>query len=294
MGTSALVLIIAYLGGYVFLIRPYPVRFRIRYLEGHRLLFEAGALALPFLFLSRLICHLLAHLLPRLYQAWHAVVPIDFLGTAVGAIGIAVLSAELVNWTVRRADARGWTRWNRLSWMVRILNLHGSALEKLLCDCFTRQKLLAINLKNSKVYIGYVVSLSDRFSSTFSAPLEYLDILPMWSGFRKGEERNLIFTTEYASAYQRFLDDKRMKQKPENPATIDPDDFRLVIRVSEIYTVSPFDFDFYRHVQPDPMSEEVSLPDTLRSIGKAVVDVQRLYDKYSRKSDPDTIDEDHP
>lgn len=90
---------------------------------------------------------------------------------------------------------------------------------------------------NSKVYVGYVIGAIDA-----EPKRESLRILPAISGYREAETMKVIFTTYYASLYQKFNADPELSH-------LHPSLFEIVIPAAEIKSINLFDIKAYMAFQ---------------------------------------------
>lgn len=164
----------------------------------------------------------------------------------------------MVNLVIRSRWFSDWRWANSDYYHVRAIARHGSTLEQTLLEAFQEDKPLSITLKNDKVYVGYPVQTSEPKSSR-----EYFELLPTASGFRKPDSRELKLTTYYQKAYEEFLerraksdrrrhDTRSVNQAPEEMIR----DLRVILPVSEVYTVTFFDDEVYELLRSRSDSEE--------------------------------------
>lgn len=112
-----------------------------------------------------------------------------------------------------------------------------TALDRLLYQASVEQNLLSISMKDGKVYIGYVQELPPNPEDRNS----YFEILPMNSGYRDKDTREMKLTTFYDTAYQRLID-----------ARADPEEWLIfvkVLKIDDIVSAGRFDPDAYVEMQ---------------------------------------------
>ncbi len=106
----------------------------------------------------------------------------------------------------------------------------GDELEQMFKQSATDKLLLQITLKNNKVYVG--------FTDKIPPPKEtnYLKIIPVLSGYRKSESKEIEFTTDYFDALTYY---------EENPSKYNTFDMDTIIKQDEILTAVVFDQEIY-------------------------------------------------
>jgi hypothetical protein len=77
-----------------------------------------------------------------------------------------------------------------------------TALDRLLYQASLAQHLLSISMKDGKVYIGYIQELPPNPEDRNS----YFEILPVQSGYRDKDTREMKLTTFYESAYEQLIE----------------------------------------------------------------------------------------
>ena len=142
-------------------------------------------------------------------------------------------------------------------------------MEVLFMNAMENSQLVAMSLKNKKVYVGYVVSMSNP-----AFPLESVAISPMMSGFRNDADQTVRFTTPYIDAYDQIktataervgkeaaadsdMHEQEIQTWIEEETTKAVNSFRHIIMVREIDTAFPFQLDIYElyfgaHIKAGP------------------------------------------
>lgn len=92
-------------------------------------------------------------------------------------------------------------------------------------------KLIQVNLKNDKVYVGWVKTLPKPSQSS------YVRLTPLLNGYQN-KTKELIVIIDYSQIYNNLL--RRGKIKHVNDAEMD-----LVIQMNEIISASKFDDDLF-------------------------------------------------
>jgi hypothetical protein len=115
----------------------------------------------------------------------------------------------------------------------------------MLADAQKELKLVSVVLKSRKVYTGFVTGSFDPLNDR-----DYIQLLPLESGYRDNQTLQLKITTDYAQVYNRIVN------KDIEAASIDINDFRVVVPVSEIASINFFDEQAYRLFNPAEVSTE--------------------------------------
>lgn len=109
---------------------------------------------------------------------------------------------------------------------IKLRNI--DAISELAISAFERNMPLRVNLKSGKVYIGMIVE--EQFERL---DIDHLMIIPYMSGFRTKENGQMTLDCSYIELYRKQQIEQDMKKLL---------DFRMVIRLNEVETLSLFDF----------------------------------------------------
>ncbi|MBR8828832.1 MAG: hypothetical protein DSM107014_13175 [Gomphosphaeria aponina SAG 52.96 = DSM 107014] len=109
----------------------------------------------------------------------------------------------------------------------------GSSLERMLLEAQRDDKLIAITLKNRKVYVGYVINAKLSYGAYFDNQPVYLQILPVLSGYREESDFKMNLPINYESVWG---NEDKMKE-----TMLTKNDFIVLIQENEIVSVSKFD-----------------------------------------------------
>ncbi|MDX7720470.1 hypothetical protein SJR62_14430 [Aeromonas caviae] len=123
----------------------------------------------------------------------------------------------------------------RANWLSQ--NVRHSPEESLLVYAASTRFPLVVTLSSRKVYIGVLT-----MPALENGSVEYIELLPIMSGFRDKDELTLHLTTNYHDHYsKRGL----LSGIPMGPNTLSINSFRVVIPAKEIESMSLFDKDTY-------------------------------------------------
>lgn len=223
------VLLLPLLGGYVFISGWNRTRFDARRYSGERLLFHAAIAGVVFLLVAFVATRIMVVLGPGAYAWWRAIVPFEYTGTSF----LAFILGAVVWWPLNRHFPL--ERESR-----RVIERRGDFLELLFSRSIEQTEQLSISLASGKAYVGFVTSNLDP-----AFDRKYMRLLPVLSGYRQPDTKELVITRDYAEVYAKHLDtDGDMLDQFA-------DEFQLVIPVSEIVTANLFDPDVYEMFNPD-------------------------------------------
>ncbi|CAD7534246.1 MULTISPECIES: hypothetical protein [Aeromonas] len=124
------------------------------------------------------------------------------------------------------------TRWNTISKVVS-----SNHLESLLIYASSAPFPIVATLSSRKVYIGIVTTPGIE-----NGAIEYIEVLPLLSGYRNKDELTLHITTNYHDHYKRR---GLLSREKTSSHRLSINDFRVIIPVSEIETLSLFDRETY-------------------------------------------------
>lgn len=91
-------------------------------------------------------------------------------------------------------------------------------------------RLIEVTLTSNKVYVGWVLEAKIAMPER-----KFVEICPLYSGYRGRETQELVLTTNYARMLLVHL-----REFGDNMGDKYQDEFRIVIPVSEIRTARPF------------------------------------------------------
>lgn len=210
------------LGGYIFIKKSTWFRFRtIRY-NAQELILSSAVAGLIGVTIAFLIATLISLLLPEFYTWWKSTIHFDFLGTALLAFLLLVVSGFFPNIWIDEEK--------RIKEIIREDN---DGIELILLKALEDAKLVSLTLKSKKVYVGFI---SQNFFNPW-AGVKSIKIIPVYSGYRHEEDFHIVFTTSYDSVIKFTVED--------DDIDLDINDFQMGIPISEIVTVNIFDPQVY-------------------------------------------------
>ena len=221
-------LLIPSLGGYWFLRHANFTRFEIQRSSGYHLLFRSAIVGVVLAFFAHLIAFIVNLFVPQIRSIMYDYIAVNHIDTAAFSIVLAVASPPLINKFYDRQQA-----------VKRAADTYGDLIELLLTDSIERRKMVEISLRTGKSYIGYALHASIARPGDSD-----VTIVPVASGYRSDETRELIITTHYSPIIKEWID---RQESPLVSHTIR--DFKVVLPRSEVCSARLFDPAVYRRFQ---------------------------------------------
>ena len=207
------------LGGYALLGLSYVSRYWFARRSGYGLFFSAAIAGVLLLALARLIVVLCGHHVPsNFYASWRAYAPFEYAGTVLVSALLAGILPLVVNCVTKKDK-----------WAKRSARASGDLIECLIQDAVESggEQLIEVSTKGSKCYIGFA-----QESGVTAQGEADIGVIPVVSGFRNSETRELEITTNYLPTLQN--------------TTLDIEEYRVLIPLAEIASVRRFDPEAYR------------------------------------------------
>ena len=207
----------------------YWTRFTAERASGYHLFFRAAITGGTLVVLAYVVTSIASFLCPSGSALWNSFVPFAYSGTAVLSAVLGFTLPPVINLCYGREKAA-----------KRAAKKNGDLIELLLAESTERQVYVELSLKSGKSYIGFALNtgLEARSESDIA-------LLPMLSGYRRQDTRELEITTYYVPVLQEFLNQP------------DPDvfyeDFRVIVPMAEVVSARLFDVDVYRRFQEAAM-----------------------------------------
>ena len=220
------------LSGFYFLIKYKYNTYKYQRLDSQILIFHSILYGI-FIFLGvYLIRVILTFLFPTLIPTVYSILyklPIkeqDLLWTSLFCFSITVIIVESLNYIYERNEYFCWKKP-----VDKAIDEIGDEVEQLFKQSFVDKLLIQITLKNNKVYVG--------FADKILPPKEtnYLKIVPLISGYRKSETKEIEFTTEYFKALDYY---------EKYPSKYNSFDMDVIVMQNEILTAQIFDWDIFK------------------------------------------------
>ena len=235
-------LLLPVLGGYLFLTRTYFTRYNAIRDSGYHLFFRSAAAG----FLLGMVAHLLLFFLdecfPPIRKSWKPHLPSEYDDTAILSLALGFVLPFLFNLLGllgRAFDRRGLALGFVLPFLFndrekaaqQAARRRGGFIELLIADSRTRGKLVEFSLRSGKSYIGFTSGFSIE-GGIVRRDESDVALIPMASGYRDNDTKELKITTYYAPVIQEWLE--------ENEPDSSGNDFEIVFPISEIVSARIF------------------------------------------------------
>jgi hypothetical protein len=149
---------------------------------------------------------------------------------------------------------------------------YGSNLLRLLHTATKYEMLVSVTLDNRKVYVGFVITAPNLQSND-----QYVQLLPVLSGYRDAGDLRLKFTTNYAQVYPEVY----------TAGKLDPSDFIVIFPTGSIRMASLYDpsiptklFDVKEEVADKPLTPAADTTKQLMDSPKVATTVKRAALKH--------------
>ncbi|HFS8191264.1 hypothetical protein IT786_18695 [Enterobacter hormaechei] len=270
---NTLLVVVILISGYVYVIRSLSDRYQFKRSTGWDAYFLVAAWGTFFVTLSWAICSFLSI---TGFLRWGVNGAIEFFGADSNVISrVFPLSAEdatrfrdlkfalcglmslAMAYTVGGLKKLWLKNANRrIDALVKAVG--DNALENMLMEASATQMPIIATLKSRKFYVGFV------FCPAFEhGTFDYLELLPLLSGYRDKDKLTITITTKYNEHYEKsgILNGK---------SDLELSDFRVLIPKAEIENISFFDFDTYSVFKSEEDKEQKSkgLMGKLRGLNK--------------------------
>ncbi|MGB0723301.1 MAG: hypothetical protein ACPGU7_12995 [Gammaproteobacteria bacterium] len=215
-------LLLIALGGYAFLSLAPRFRYRTARLDRTRLLLWSIGTGLILSLGARLIVLAANACCPALGLAWKEQIPMPYYGTAA----CTMLLGLCLGWASRAMTRDEESR----DYADAAFDGNNAYFEKLVLRAQGRRQIM-VTTRSRKVYIGFVHDSISPDSETQS-----IQMLPMFSGYRREQDQGLELTTFYGEVYARLA---------ESPEEGQASEFSLVLPMAVIESAALFDPDVF-------------------------------------------------
>ena len=187
---------------------------------------------------------------------WRAVFPIEHSGKAAVSLFVGPVLAYVLNFLDRWIEPLG-----EEASIARAVADKDDAAENLIQEALRSATPVAVTLKSGKVYVGLVQTM---FNPSFE--VQSIRLLLKRSGYRTNEKQELKLNVNYDETHVTLLEDMRKKleskmiQLLKSEAKLEFEEafrkagreieesiqqFEVVIYMSEVVSISPFDLEIY-------------------------------------------------
>lgn len=219
-------LLVPAIGGYWFLTHLHYTRYRTVRDSGYHLLFRSAFVGVFLFICAQGVLLALNKFLPAVSSWWQPYVPAPYSDAAI----LSVLLGFVLPWV-------GNHFFNEERAAQKVAQDSGDFVELLIADAIERQQLVEISLQSGKSYIGLAL-----FSGIGQDNDADIVIIPVASGYRDQETRELVITTYYSPVLNEVLEKLGLNYA----------DFRIVIPMSQIVSARLFFPEAYELFQEGP------------------------------------------
>ncbi len=231
------VLLLPLLAGYLLASWFRYARFYTSRQSGQRLIFVSSLFGLGLLVLSFAIIILLNRYYPSIGELWRSYVPFPYVGHGTLSLLLSVVFAVLGNFFSDENRALQWA-------MSRSST---DSMERLLYRAATTSTPVQLTLKSGKIYIGHVA----RVPPIRGRADEYLEILPILSGYRETETHNIRYTVDYIDIIMSIIGSGSEGGDSDFSRHLQSDDVYQFIKVLPIADVSIVSMFHERNVEQE-------------------------------------------
>ena len=212
-------------GGYWLLTHTNLWRYWAQRKSGYHLFFASAMAGVPLVAAARFFIWLASGQFPEIETCWRSYAPFDHSGTVALSILLALAFPLLANRIVGKSDMA-----------KKAARESGGLVEWTIRNALKRGALIEISTRASKSYIGFAQGCGVATDSEASVSL-----IPLFSGYRRKDTRELVITTHYAAV----LEDCRNDLFPD----LSFKDFQLSMPMTEIVSARLFHLDAYERLQ---------------------------------------------
>lgn len=216
-------LLIPTLAGYWLLVRSNPTRYWMVRQSGYVLFFSSAIAGIALLAVARMLAVVCDGCFPDAEFWWaNSYAPFDYSGT----ISLSALLALAIPVAINRFLGREIAA-------KKAAKANGDLIECVIQNSLDEGTLVELTMNNCKSYIGFARESGVAVQGESDAAL-----IPLASGYRDKDTRELEITTEYASVIERRIESDALPN-------VSFDDFQVVLPTREIASARHFDVGAY-------------------------------------------------
>ena len=212
-------LLVPALAGYLFLNWFNATRYSLPRETGYHVVFQSAIAAVLLFFIARLFVVLANTLIPAIAEFWNNIVPLDYSGTAAGTFILAALLPLILNKSARfgRFEAR-----------QKAAEAAGDQISLIIDQAMLQGRFVELSLTSGKSYVGSPIQGTFGHRDAGDVAL-----IPIASGYRDNETRDLVMTTNYAPAISNQLTNRAL------------DDLKVAFPMRDVISARLFDQELY-------------------------------------------------
>lgn len=186
-GSSALILLVLVISGFLFNQIYYRLRYFSARAEGQKLFFMAagagiviGALVFGATGALKVSSVLQDSWVQALARSIDTAIPVPYACRLITTIVFAVVAGLLMNLATRLRHWREWSTPSRKLVYNKLTDEHGNAMSQLLRRAAVNQKLVMLTLQSRKIYCGRILEVPPNIEREDAC----VELLPFFSGYR--------------------------------------------------------------------------------------------------------------
>ena len=227
-------LLIPILGGYWLLTRIKSKRYWTYRQSGYHLFFHAAMWGVLLLIASWILARVLSIKFPMLPWKANTYIPFDFATLLLVTLGLAWLVPLVTNRLFYRKKSDDY-------FAKKAAKDDGNLVDWTIQEALNASVLIEVTTKSGKSYVGLPQSISPPVRRENDVVL-----LPLLSGYRNPETRELIITTDYRPILRKWRMEKMgLSQDKEELTHLTSQDFLVALPYWEIASARRFDLKLY-------------------------------------------------
>ena len=212
-------LLVPALAGYLFLNWFNATRYSLPRETGYHVVFQSAIAGVVLFFVARLLVVLANTFTPAIAECWNTLVPLDYSGTAAGTI----ILAALLPWILNKLPGFGSFNAQR-----KAAEAAGDQIGLIIDQAMLEGRFVELSLASGKSYVGSPIQ--GTFGHRDGGDVA---LIPIASGYRNTESRDLVMTTNYAPAIKDQLSSRAL------------DALKIAFPMREVASARLFDQELY-------------------------------------------------
>ena len=189
-------LLVPALAGYLFPNWFNGTRYSLPRETGYHVVFQSAIAGVVLFVIARLLVMLANAVSPAIATCWNTIVPLDYSGTAAGTFFLAAILPLILN---------RFSRFDRFEARQRAAEAAGDEIGLIIDQAMLEGRFVELSLASGKSYVGSPIQ--GTFGHRDGGDIA---LIPIASGYRDNESRDLVMTTNYAPAIEDQLSDRAL------------------------------------------------------------------------------------
>ena len=203
------------LAGYLFLVRFNLTRDSVSRETGYHVVFRAAIVGITLFVAAGLLVNAANSFVPMIGVSWKLILPFEYSGTAAITVILGLAMPLMLNFI---------PRFNRETARHKVAEQDGDQIGLVVDQAILENQLVELSLTTGKSYVG--APLNGMFGHRDTGDMA---IVPVASGFRHNDTRELVITTNYAAVIGTLLTTRHLDQ------------FRVAVPMRDITSARLFD-----------------------------------------------------